>query len=359
MTPTNDLTKWNLPCQELLISAGPCSAESEEQLLETARGLKGCPLSFFRAGIWKPRTRPGSFEGIGDTALPWLIRVRDELGFPVGTEVGTPEHVEACLEHGIDVMWIGARTTVNPFTVQAIADALKGTNQRVFVKNPVNADISLWMGAIERISDATDRVGAIHRGFSVPDSSQYRNPPHWRIPIELRRRMPDIPMICDPSHMCGNTSLIPLVSQEAMDLLYDGLMIEVHPDPSKALSDAKQQLTPAEFIELLGQLVLPHEQSTNRDYQTEIRQLRERIDSVDEELISLIRERMDIVQAMGECKHKHNVSTLQPNRWKRVLATRIAYGQTKGLPAEFVEELYKVIHEEAIEWQEKGLFEEV
>lgn len=356
MTSAKTIAQWGLPIKDIVLCAGPCSAETEEQVLATAKGLKGCPISFFRAGIWKPRTRPGNFEGIGAAALPWLVRVREEFGFPVGVEVGTPEHVEACLEHGIDVVWIGARTTPNPFTVQALADALAGTDLPVFVKNPVNADLSLWMGAIERMKGSIDKVGAIHRGFSIPDDTQYRNAPLWRIPIELRRRMPDIPILCDPSHMCGNTTLIPPVAQEAMDLLYDGLMLEVHSNPPEALSDAAQQLTPDRFKDLLDHLVMPHEKSSDEEYQTQIRKLREEIDDVDEHLIGLLRRRMAVVHAMGESKRKANVSTLQPGRWEKVLATRIACGEAKGLPAKFVAEIYKVIHEESIQWQEKPLF---
>ncbi|MCY3021348.1 MAG: bifunctional 3-deoxy-7-phosphoheptulonate synthase/chorismate mutase type II [Planctomycetota bacterium] len=358
--PMSDLLpirQWGLPIERFFLCAGPCSAESPEQLLAAAEGLQGCPLTLFRAGIWKPRTHPGSFEGHGIKALSWLRRVKEETGFPVGVEVAEPAHVQACLKHGIDVMWIGARTTPNPFAVQALADNLRGTDRPVLVKNPVSPDLGLWIGAVERLYNAGLRkIGVIHRGFAVAETELYRNPPLWRIPIELKRRFPVIPIICDPSHMCGRADMIFPVAQEALDLLYDGLMVEVHHDPAKALSDARQQLTPEQFKGMLDRLKVTTETSPNQRYQTRMEQLRHEIDHVDERIIDLLRKRMDIVQAMGECKRRNQVSTLQPERWREVMATRLAKGVHKGFSLEFLSQLYEVIHEEAIRWQERPLF---
>jgi chorismate mutase len=351
------IRQWGLPIERFFLCAGPCSAESLEQVLAAARGLHGCPLSLFRAGIWKPRTHPGMFEGHGIKALAWLQEVKKETGFPVGVEVAEPAHVQACLEHGIDVMWIGARTTPNPFAVQALADSLRGTNCAVLIKNPVSPDLGLWIGAIERFySVGLRKIGVIHRGFAVAENELYRNPPLWRIPIELKRRIPAVPIICDPSHMCGRADLIFPVAQEALDVLYDGLMVEVHNDPAKALSDAKQQLTPEQFKSMLERLKVRSESSPDQLYQTRMGQLRREIDEVDERIIELLRKRMDIVQAMGECKRRNQVSTLQPDRWREVMATRLAQGARKGLSPEFLSDLYEVIHEEAIQWQERPLF---
>jgi chorismate mutase len=360
--PMSDLIpikQWGLPVDKIFLCAGPCSAESPAQLLAVAKGLQGCPVSVFRAGVWKPRTRPGSFEGHGAKALSWLTRVRDETGFAVGVEVADAVHVRVCLEYEIDVLWIGARTTPNPFAVQALADSLRGFGGPVLVKNPVSPDLGLWIGAAERLYNAGLRkLAVIHRGFAAAETEQYRNPPLWRIPIELKRRLPALPMLCDPSHICGHAELIFPVAQEALDLLYDGLMIEVHHDPSKALSDPHQQLTPAQFKSLLGRLKVTTELSPNKQYQTRIEQLRRQIDEVDEKLIALLRKRMDIVQEMGDCKRRNEVSTFQPDRWREVMATRLAQGERKGLSREFLAQLYEVIHEEAIQWQERPLFEE-
>jgi len=359
MTDLVPLKQWGLPLEKLFLCAGPCSAESPAQLLAAAKGLQGCPLSLFRAGIWKPRTRPGSFEGHGAKALSWLRRVREESGFAVGVEVAEPAHVRACLEHGIDVVWIGARTTPNPFAVQALADSLRGSGRPVLVKNPISPDLGLWIGAVERLYNAGLRkIAVIHRGFAVAETEQYRNPPLWRIPIELKRRFPALPILCDPSHICGRADLIFPVAQEALDMLYEGLMVEVHPNPSQALSDPHQQLTPEQFKGMLGRLKVTTELSGNKQYQTRIEQLRRQIDEVDEKLIALLRKRMDIVQEMGECKRRNEVSTFQPDRWREVMATRVAKGVRKGLSPEFLTQLYEVIHEEAIQWQERPLFRE-
>lgn len=359
-SPMSDLVpirQWGLPVARFFLCAGPCSAESPRQLLAAAKGLQGCPVSLYRAGIWKPRTHPGSFEGHGIKALTWLQRVRKETGFAVGVEVAEPAHVRACLEHEIDVMWIGARTTPNPFAVQALADSLRGAGQPVLLKNPVSPDLGLWLGALERLYNAGLRkLAVVHRGFAVAETQAYRNPPLWRIPIELKRRIPAVPIICDPSHMCGRADLIFPVAQEALDLLYDGLMIEAHANPAKALSDAQQQLTPAQLKDMLGRLKVRTESSANEQFHTRMDQLRREIDGVDERIIEMLRKRMDIVQAMGECKRRKGVSTLQPERWREVMATRVAEGVRKGLSPEFLAQLYEVIHEEAIRWQERPLF---
>ena len=351
------LQDWGLPCEQIFLCAGPCSAESEEQLRKTAAGLAGCPVSLFRAGIWKPRTQPSSFQGLGLQALPWLVRIREEFGFRVGAEIGTPEHVDAALRHRLDVVWIGARTTADPFAVQGIADALRGADVSVLVKNPVSPDLELWLGALERISNAgIRRLGAIHRGFSTGTDSRYRNAPLWRIPIELKRRLPGVPLICDPSHMCGRAELVPPTSQEALDLLYDGLMIEVHCDPRSAQSDAAQQLTPLEFRDLVERLVVCTESGDDLSYETQMRGLRHTVDEVDEQVIAAISQRMAIVSAMGDLKRKHQVSTLQPTRWQEILDSRTTVAQKHGLRDTFISQVYQLIHEEAIQIQEESLF---
>jgi chorismate mutase len=349
--------EWGLPLRNMFICAGPCAAESEQQLRTTAAGLADCPLSVFRAGVWKPRTHPGTFAGAGVEALEWLSRVREEFGFPIGIEVGTPQHVEAALRHRIDVLWIGARTTPDPFAVQNIADALKGTDAIVLVKNPVSADLETWLGALERIFSAgIRRLGTIHRGFTVSGDSRYRNPPLWRIPIELKRRYPNLAMICDPSHMCGRADLIPPTAQEALDLLYDGLMIEVHHDPSAARSDAAQQLTPLQFREMLGRLIVRSAAGDSQSYESQMRNLRHVVDEIDENLIELLARRMQVVQSMGELKRVHKVSTLQPNRWQEILLSRAIAAAKHGLSEECVTQVYQLIHEEAIRLQEEPLF---
>lgn len=349
------LKEWGLPVRDIFLAAGPCSAESEKQVIETARGLADCGISFMRAGIWKPRTRPGSFEGVGVKGLEWLVRARKEFGLSIGTEVANPEHAEACLKHNVDIIWIGARTTVNPFAVQAIADVLKGTDVPLFVKNPTSPDLELWIGALERLYNAgLRRIGAIHRGFSVARKVLYRNAPNWKIPIELKRRLPEIPILCDPSHICGKTELIFSIAQEALDLLYDGLMIEVHIDPSKALSDSSQQVTPGQFRSLLGRLSCKSESSESIEYQTRIKELRLEVDSIDEHIIRLLGKRMEIAKKMGELKRKNNISILQPQRWKEIIVSRLAVGNRQNLSEEFLLQLLQTIHEEAIQHQEEN-----
>jgi chorismate mutase len=339
---------------DLLIVAGPCSVESEEQVMLTAQGLKNSHVDIFRGGIWKPRTRPNAFEGIGGKGLAWLKKAGEALGKPVGTEVATPLHVELCLSHGIDVLWIGARTSANPFSVQAIANVLKGVDIPVLVKNPVSPDIALWIGALERLNNSgIKQLAAIHRGFSLMDSGQYRNQPNWRIPIELKRRLPELPVICDPSHICGNRTLLQAVSQEAIDLLFDGLMLEVHSDPDSALSDKDQQLTPDDFSTIMRKLKLKTESSDNTEYLKHITLSREDIDKIDSKLLELLGERMEIVEDIGAYKKKNSVTVLQPSRWNEILETRIKQGKENDLSDNFVTKVYQLIHEEAVRHQEK------
>ncbi len=347
------LAEWGFPLEKLFLAAGPCSAETESQVLETAHALAGHGVGFFRSGIWKPRTRPGSFEGVGREGLAWMIRARSETGLKIGTEVAEPSHVEACLEYELDVLWVGARTTTNPFSVQAIADALRGTDIPVFVKNPMSADIGLWIGAIERLANAgLTRLAAIHRGFSSSLEMRYRNAPAWKLPIELMRRMPELPIICDPSHICGKASLVPTLAQEAMDLLFDGLMVEVHPDPSRALSDAAQQLTPDQFLSMVGKLELPSEQSNDATFANHMSKLRENVDEIDCQMLELLGSRMEIVREMGRLKTEQNVSTLQPQRWNEILADRVRKGTGLNLSEDFVLQVMQSVHEEAIRQQE-------
>ncbi|MBN2164155.1 MAG: bifunctional 3-deoxy-7-phosphoheptulonate synthase/chorismate mutase type II [Pontiellaceae bacterium] len=344
---------WGFEHRDLFLSAGPCSAESEEQLLSVARALEGHGVGFLRAGIWKPRTRPGAFEGVGLRGLAWLDRVRSETGMKVGTEVAEPAHVEACLEFGMDVLWVGARTTTNPFSVQSIADVLKGVDIPVFVKNPMSEDIGLWVGALERLSNAgLKRLGAIHRGASSPLEMRYRNAPAWRMPVEFMRLMPYVPILCDPSHISGKAEFVPLIAQESMDLLFDGLMVEVHPDPLHALSDAAQQLTPVGFIQMVEGLRKPKEQGGGVEYAQRMSVLRNTVDEVDAQLLELLEKRMGVVREMALAKEKENISTLQPHRWQEVLLDRISRGESLGLSGNFVLGLMQLVHEEAIRQQE-------
>ena len=330
------------------VIAGPCSAETEEQVMKTALELrmKGCHN--FRAGVWKPRTKPGGFEGNGEKALPWMQRVKKETGMMVATEVATPEHVELAMKYDIDILWIGARTSANPFAVQALADALKGVDVPVFVKNPVNPDIELWIGALERINQAgIKRLGAIHRGFSSYDKKIYRNLPMWQIPIELRRRYPDLPMICDPSHIGGRRELIAPLCQQAMDLGVDGLIVESHCDPDKAWSDAKQQVTPDVLDYILSLLVIRDESVTSEG----ITQLRHQIDELDNQLMDLLAKRMRVCREIGHYKKEHNMTVLQTNRYNEILEKRGAQGSLCGMAPEFVAQVFEHIHEESVRQQ--------
>lgn len=331
-----------------LVIAGPCSAETEEQVMETARQLSHNGIKIFRAGVWKPRTKPGGFEGKGAEALPWLQRVKAETGMLLATEVATPEHVETALKAGIDILWIGARTTANPFSVQAIADALKGTDVPVFVKNPVNPDIELWTGALLRINSAgIRRLGAIHRGFSSVDSKLYRNPPMWHIPIELKRRFPSLTIITDPSHMGGRRDLVAPLAQQAMDLGMDGLMIEAHYNPDCAWSDANQQVLPEVLDFILDRLVVRESVEVTES----ISQLRKQIDELDNQLMDLLTKRMRVSREIAEYKKLHNMTVVQTTRYSEILDKRAAQGVLCGMNPDFVKKVYEAIHSESVRQQ--------
>lgn len=330
-----------------LLIAGPCSAESEEQLLEVARALAG-KISLFRAGLWKPRTRPGCFEGVGKEGLLWMQRVKRELSLPVATEVANAEHVELALSAGIDVLWIGARTTVNPFAVQEIADALRGCDIPVLVKNPVNPDLELWIGALERLNNAgLKRLGAIHRGFSFYGETCFRNAPQWQLPIELRRRLPQLPIICDPSHIAGKRELVMSLSQQAMDLNFDGLMIETHCNPVCAWSDARQQVTPDELSMILGRIVHRVPAADNN----EISLYRRQIDEIDDALMELIAKRMEISREIGEIKREKGLAVFQAQRYNDTMQRCCDYCGLARMDAEAMKDIFEVIHSESIRQQ--------
>lgn len=336
------------------VIAGPCSAETEGQVMATAKALAQQNIDLYRAGIWKPRTRPGSFEGVGKEGLGWLKRVKEETGLKVTTEVAKAEHVYEALKYGIDVLWIGARTTVNPFSVQEVADAVSGMDIPVLIKNPINPDLPLWMGAIERIYKAGIRkIGVIHRGFSFHGDTKYRNVPRWQIAIELKRTFPDLMMICDNSHICGRRDLLQGVAQEAMDLNYDGIMTEVHPRPDEAWSDAKQQITPDTFKNLVDSLVLREETTDDIEYLTHIDDLRQRIDELDDELLKLLGSRMQVAEKIGEYKKRNNIAILQTSRWNEILDQMMVKATTQGLSKDFVDTLLRAIHQESIDRQEQ------
>lgn len=347
------LSKWMPNLKRPLVIAGPCSAETEEQVLFTAKELALTnDVRIFRAGIWKPRTRPGTFEGIGEKALEWMETVKKETGLLTCAEVATAQHAEAALKHNIDILWIGARTTVNPFSVQEIADFLKGTNVPVMVKNPINVDIGLWIGALERMYNAgLNKLVAIHRGFSIAEKTRYRNEPMWKIPIELKRRYPDLPMICDPSHISGNRDLIQYVSQKALDLDMDGLMIETHPTPDKAWSDAAQQVTPLMLKEILAGLKLRTQYSIDRNFESELENLRAKIDHYDKEIIDIIHRRMKISEEIGELKKNNKVTVFQVDRLDKMLKEREEFALSLKLENKFVNDLFNVIHDESVRKQ--------
>lgn len=345
-----DLLPLNLPSdnERPLVIAGPCSAESEEQVIKTAHelALKGCHN--FRAGIWKPRTKPGGFEGQGEKALPWLQRVKKETGMLVSTEVAKPEHIELCLKYGIDILWIGARTTANPFAMQDLADALRGVNIPVFVKNPVNPDLELWIGAMERINQAgIKRMAAIHRGFSSFDKKFYRNQPMWQIPMELHRRIPNLPIICDPSHIGGRRELIAPLCQQAMDLDFDGLIVESHCSPDEAWSDAKQQITPEVLDYILSLLIIRDEHATTES----ISILRKQVDELDNELMNLLAKRMRVCREIGKYKKEHNMTVFQASRYSEILDKRGAQGSLLGMSPEFIAQVFEHVHEESVRQQ--------
>ncbi|MBQ6879658.1 MAG: bifunctional 3-deoxy-7-phosphoheptulonate synthase/chorismate mutase type II [Bacteroidales bacterium] len=335
------------------VVAGPCSAESEEQVMETAKGLRELGINVFRAGIWKPRTHPGCFEGVGAEGLKWMQRARKEYGVKIATEVAGEKHVAECLKAEVDMVWLGARTTANPFLVQEIADALKGTDIPVLVKNPVNADLDLWIGALERLSRAGIRkLGVIHRGFSTFDKIKYRNDPQWQVAIELRSRYPELPFFVDPSHMGGSRNYIQEISQRSLDLGFEGLMIESHCNPSVALSDAKQQLTPAELKDLLyNQIVVRESDSDSPEWRENIDQLRAKIDVIDENIIYTLGSRMRVSRQIGEYKKHNNIAILQTARWDQLFAKVVEKGEEYGLTEKFLTDVFNAIHEASVEAQ--------
>jgi len=358
MKNTKELRTWldDLSLDHPLVVAGPCSAETEDQVLKIAHELKDSDVNYFRAGIWKPRTRPGNFEGVGALGLKWLQKVKAETGMKTATEVANAAHVKLALEHDIDLLWIGARSTVSPFIVQEIADALEGTDKIVLVKNPVNPDLALWLGGIERLYSANIKnLGVIHRGFSTYEKTRYRNNPEWQIAIELQNRFPDLPLICDPSHITGKRDMIFEVSQTALDLNFNGLMIETHTDPDKAWSDAAQQVTPDSLIKLMEDLKIRKATDTEADYRNTLNTLRTQIDVIDHQLIDILGKRMKIADAIGELKKDKNVAVLQSKRWNEILGKMILEGEQNKLSEEFILRVFKAIHQESINKQEKIL----
>ena len=335
------------------VIAGPCSAESQDQLLQIATNIKSS-VDVFRAGVWKPRTMPNSFEGVGEVALGWMKKVKEETGLKIATEVATAKHVELCLESGIDILWIGARTTVNPFYVQEIAEALSGVDIPVFVKNPIHPDLSLWIGALERLSNkGITKLSAIHRGFFTYESSAYRNEPKWELPIDLKRSLPDLPIICDPSHIAGNTNLIEEITQIAMDLDMNGLMIETHHNPSEAWSDAKQQLTPNQLNYILDKLVLRNKSFEDNNLNNELNILREKIDVLDSELVEKLNLRTSLVEDIANLKLENNITIFQLDRWFQILEERRSQALIIGMDPKMVADMFKLIHKYSILTQSK------
>lgn len=345
-----ELCPLNLPSDNNrpIVIAGPCSAETEEQVMKTARDLaaKGCHN--FRAGVWKPRTKPGGFEGNGELALPWMKQVKEETGMLVATEVAKPEHVELCMKYGIDILWVGARTAANPFAMQDLADAMKGIEVPVLVKNPVNPDLELWIGAMERLNQAgVKRMAAVHRGFSSFDKKIYRNLPMWQIPMELHRRIPNLPIFCDPSHIGGRRELVAPLCQQAMDLGFDGLLVESHCSPDEAWSDARQQVTPDVLDYILNILVVRDEHVTTEG----IAMLRKQIDEMDTELMNLLAKRMRVCREIGQYKKEHNMTVFQANRYTEILDKRGAQGALLGMSPEFIAQVFENVHEESVRQQ--------
>ena len=356
MENTKELRTW-LDAMNLdhpLVIAGPCSAETEEQVLKIAHELKDSDVNYFRAGIWKPRTRPGMFEGVGEIGLRWLKKVKEETGMKTCTEVANAAHVKLAIENDVDLLWIGARSTVSPFIMQEIADALAGTDKIVLVKNPVNPDLALWLGGIERLYTAgIKNLGAIHRGFSTYEKTKYRNTPEWQLAIEFQNKFPDLPLINDPSHITGKRDMIFEVSQTALDLNFDGLMIETHFDPEKAWSDAAQQVTPDTLKQIMEDLKVRKQTNTEEEYQKSLNNLRAQITVADNQLVDLLGKRMKVADQIGGLKKEKNVAVLQSKRWNEILGNMILEGETKGLSEEFVLKMFKAIHQESINHQEK------
>ncbi|RIJ49259.1 3-deoxy-7-phosphoheptulonate synthase [Maribellus luteus] len=356
----NPIKAWLPHIDNPLLIAGPCSLESEKQALDTAGLLaKDKRVFVYRGGVWKPRTRPGSFEGVGSIGLSWLQKVKEETGLPVGTEVANAQHTEEALKAGLDVIWIGARSTASPFVVQEIADVLKGSSAVVMIKNPVNPDVQLWMGAIERVHQAGIRnIVAIHRGFTPFRETKYRNYPNWKTVIELRRTMPNLPIICDPSHIAGKREYLFEISQKAFDMGMEGLMLESHIDPSCAMSDAAQQVTPADLGKILDKLVIRYESADNPDFENRLDMLRNRIDAIDSELLEMLSSRVEIVKEIGAYKRDNNVTALQINRWTQLMENRVNLGKKLDLDETFVKILFQLIHEDSVRMQTEIMDEE-
>ena len=344
--------KWN---KRPLIISGPCSAETEEQVVETATRLaKTGKIDVLRAGIWKPRTKPGMFEGIGMKGLPWMAQAKKITGLPITVEVATAKHVEDALHFDVDMLWIGARTTVNPFSVQEVCDALRGVDVPVLIKNPINPDLELWCGGIERLQKVgVKQIGMIHRGFSNYGNTEFRNAPMWHLPIEMKRRFPDMMLICDPSHICGNRTMLQSVAQKSINLDFDGLMIESHIDPDNAWSDAKQQITPERLSEMLGELIWRSENTDEKEFLNALAKLREQINHIDDELLMLIGQRMKVADKIGVYKKDNNITILQTNRWNDILAKAFVKGEKLGLSKEFITKYFDAIHLESINHQNK------
>jgi len=354
MKDIKPLNEWNVIKDVPIAIAGPCSAETEEQLYITCKAIKKLDISMLRAGIWKPRTRPGTFEGVGEVGLRWMRDVKKDLQMPATVEVANAKHVELALKYEMDVLWIGARSTVNPFTVQEIADALQGVDIPVMVKNPINPDLALWKGAIERIYTAgIKRIAAIHRGFSSFEKTKYRNVPMWQLAIALKTEMPNVSMICDPSHIAGTRDLIQPISQKAIDLNYHGLMIETHFDPDNALSDAKQQITPHRLGEILDSIKIRQVASENQAFNSILETMRNQIDQVDREILEAIATRQSLVEKLGEYKKENNVTVFQANRWIELFKARGEWGAQMNLSKEFVGQIFKLVHDESIRVQSK------
>ena len=356
MKNTKELRTWldDMKLDHPLLIAGPCSAETEEQVLRIAHELKDSDVNYFRAGIWKPRTRPGMFEGVGEIGLRWLKKVKEETGMKTCTEVANAAHVKLAIENDVDLLWIGARSTVSPFIMQEIADALQGTDKIVLVKNPVNPDLALWLGGIERLYKAgIKNLGAIHRGFSTYEKTKYRNIPEWQIAVEFQNKFPDLPLINDPSHITGNREMIFDVCQTALDLNFDGLMVETHFDPENAWSDAAQQVTPEKLKQIMKDLKIRKETNTEAEYQRSLDNLRAQINVADNQLVELLGKRMKVSDQIGALKKDKNVAVLQSKRWNEILGNMILEGESNGLSEEFILRMFKAIHQESINHQEK------
>lgn len=355
-TKTKIMDTWQ---KRPMIISGPCSAESEEQVLKAATDLAATgKVDVLRAGIWKPRTKPGNFEGIGVKGLPWMVQARAVTGLPIAVEVANARHVENALQFDVDILWIGARTTVNPFSVQEVCDALRGTDIPVMIKNPINPDLELWSGGIERLAKVgIKHIGMIHRGFSNYGNTEFRNAPMWHLPIEMKRRYPDMLLICDPSHICGNRKSLQEISQKSIDLGFGGLMIETHPDPDNAWSDANQQITPQALDTMLQNLVWRDEESQEQEFLTALARLREQINQIDDELLSLIGQRMKVADQIGRYKKENKITILQTNRWNEILAKAFVKGEKFDLSKDFITKYFDAIHMESINHQNKVMNE--